>query len=60
MLKKLVGFFRNVRLELKKVSWPNRKDISGSTTVVILGVIIVAVYLGIVDAFLQQLILRIF
>lgn len=54
MFKKLVKFLREVKLELKKVSWPSRKEISGSTGVVIVNVIIVAVYLGFLDTILQQ------
>lgn len=55
MFKKLVKFLREVKLELKKVSWPSRREISGSTGVVIMSVVIVAVYLGVVDNILQQL-----
>jgi preprotein translocase subunit SecE len=35
--------------ELKKVTWPNRKETLGTTGVVIFLVIIVAIYLGVVD-----------
>jgi preprotein translocase SecE subunit len=55
MIKKLVRFLREVKLELKKVSWPSRKEISGSTGVVIVSVLIIAVYLGILDNILQQI-----
>jgi preprotein translocase subunit SecE len=54
MFKKLFKFLREVRLEMKKVTWPTRKETSGSTGVVIITVIIVAIYLGIVDNLLQQ------
>ena len=54
MIKKLIKFLREVKLELKKVSWPSRKEISGSTGVVIVNVLIVAAYLGILDNLLQQ------
>ena len=55
MFKKISKFLREVKVELKKVSWPSRREISGSTGVVIVTVIIVAVYLGILDTFLQQI-----
>jgi len=58
MFKKLIRFLREVRLELKKVSWPSRREISGSTGVVILSVVIVAIYLGILDNILQQIMMR--
>jgi preprotein translocase subunit SecE len=57
MFKRLTKFLREVKVELKKVSWPSRREISGSTGVVIVNVIIVAVYLWIVDSVLQQIML---
>ena len=57
MFKKLVKFLREVKLELKKVSWPSRKEISGSTGVVIVNVAIVAIYLGILDNIFQRVML---
>ena len=59
MFKKIRKFLREVRVELKKVSWPSRREISGSTGVVITTVVIVAIYLGIVDAVLQQIMIQI-
>ena len=58
MFKKIFKFLREVRLEMKKVTWPTRKEVTGSTGVVIVTVMIVAIYLGIVDNILQQAILR--
>jgi preprotein translocase subunit SecE len=58
MFKKLIKFLQEVRQEMKKVTWPTRKEISGSTIVVIITVFIVAIYLGIVDNILQQIMLR--
>jgi len=49
-------FFREVRVELKKVTWPSRKETIASTSVVLITVIIVAFYLGIVDLGLSRLI----
>ena len=59
MFKKLTKFLREVRVELKKVSWPSRSEITGSTGVVIVTVIIMAVYLGIIDNILQLVMLKI-
>jgi len=58
MFKKAIKFFQEVRQEMKKVTWPNRKEISGSTVVVIITVLIVAIYLGVIDNILQQIMLR--
>ncbi len=59
MFKKLVKFLREVKVELKKVSWPSRAEISGSTGVVIVTVLIVALYLGILDYILQNVMMQI-
>jgi preprotein translocase subunit SecE len=49
-------FLREVKIELKKVTWPSRKQTIGSTAVVIVLVIIIALFLGIVDVGLSTLI----
>ncbi len=38
--------------EMKRVSWPSREEVQGTTLVVVICVVIVAVYLGVVDAVL--------
>jgi preprotein translocase subunit SecE len=48
-------FLREVRVELKKVTWPQRKEIIGSTAVVILASFLVSFFLGFVDLILQKL-----
>jgi len=53
---KSVQFLREVRVELKKVTWPSRKQTIGSTAVVLLMVILVSIFLGIVDFGLSSLI----
>jgi preprotein translocase subunit SecE len=52
-------FFREVRVELKKVTWPSRKETIASTSVVLVTVVIVAFFLGMVDLGLSRLV-RIF
>ena len=42
--------------ELKKVHWPSRKETQAATIVVILGVTIVALYLGVVDFVLSWMV----
>ncbi len=59
MFKKLFKFLREVKVELKKVVWPNRTEISGSTGVVIITVLVVALYLGILDYILQKIMMQI-
>ncbi len=50
MFKKLTEFIQEVKLELKKVVFPTKKEVIGSTWVVIITVLICAFFLGIVDA----------
>ncbi len=49
-------FCLEVISELKKVTWPNRKEALGATGVVLVLVIIVSVYLGLVDYALSHLV----
>ncbi len=53
---KSIQFLREVRAELKKVTWPSRKQTFGSTAVVIVLVMIISFYLGLVDTGLSSLI----
>ena len=50
------SFLTEVRTELKKVTWPARKETVASTVVVIVIVLVACVYLGIVDMILSRLI----
>lgn len=56
---KVEQFFREVRAELKRVAWPSRKETIGSTSVVLIVVMIVAFFLGFVDLGLHALIRQI-
>jgi len=40
--------------ELKKTTWPSRKEVYGTTLVVIVAVLITAVYLFVVDKTLER------
>jgi len=53
-VEKAIRFFREVRAELGKVSWPSRKEVVGSTAVVLISVFIVSFFLGLVDVVLQK------
>jgi len=53
-----VEFLQECWIELKKVHWPTRKETQAATIVVIVGVTIVAVYLGLVDLVLSWIIHR--
>ena len=42
--------------ELKKVHWPSRREVQGATLVVVIGVVVIALYLGAVDFALSWLV----
>lgn len=52
-------FLRDVGKELKRVSWPNRKELTKYTIVVIITIIFFVVFFGVVDLLLSELV-RIF
>ena len=47
---------KEVNVEMKKVVWPNKKEVSGATWVVIITVVTVALFIGIVDLALMKLV----
>ena len=50
-------FFREVKIEMSKVTWPPRKELLQATGVVIIAVIIAGVYIGVFD-FIWNVIVR--
>ncbi|NCO68274.1 MAG: preprotein translocase subunit SecE [Nitrospirae bacterium CG_4_10_14_0_8_um_filter_41_23] len=56
MIKKIKEFFREVKVEIKKVVFPSRDELIGSTWVVITTVIAVSLFLGVVDLGLTKLV----
>ena len=55
-----IQFFREVKFELIKVTWPSKKQTIGSTLVVIVFVFIISIFLGVVDIGLSSLVQLIF
>jgi preprotein translocase subunit SecE len=55
-MKKLLKFLKEVRREMKYVSWPNKDDIKEGTTVVIVMSAIVSIFLFVVDFAFGQLV----
>jgi preprotein translocase subunit SecE len=49
MANKAAAFINEVKGELKKVSWPTREELIGSTVVVLVTVAILSVFVGICD-----------
>ncbi|MGO0058729.1 preprotein translocase subunit SecE [Brevibacillus fluminis] len=49
-------FFGDVWSELKKVRWPNRKELINYTSVVLITVVLLAVYFFVIDLGISRLI----
>ena len=61
VLEKIAQFFREVKSELKKVTWPPKKETIASTSVVLVLVFFISLFLFVVDqclSFLIRLILN--
>lgn len=56
ILEKVKQFLKEAKVELKKVTWPTPKQTLASTSVVIIVVLIVSLFLGIVDFGLSKII----
>ena len=49
LVQRVTGFYQEWITEMKKVTWPGRKDTLSSTAVVIVTVLIIVAFLGLVD-----------
>jgi preprotein translocase subunit SecE len=47
--EKIRTFFKEVKIELKKVTWPNREAIKTYTIVVLIVVFVISLYIGVID-----------
>jgi preprotein translocase subunit SecE len=56
IFQKIVQFLNGAKAELRKVTWPSKKQTLASTSVVIIIVFIVAIYLGIIDYILAKVV----
>ena len=43
---RIVRYLRDVRTELSRVDWPSRKELVGSTLIVVVVLVVMALYLG--------------
>ena len=59
-LKRFRVFLTEVWAELKKTTWPSRKEVYGTTLVVVVTVLLTAAYLFVVDKILETGMTRIF
>lgn len=56
MFNRIKEFFNEVKVEVKKVVYPSKDELKGSTLVVIITVIVVSLFLGVVDLGLSKVV----
>ncbi len=54
IFNKINNFIKEAVAELKKVIWPNKKELKKSTIVVISTIIIASIFIGLVDIFFTK------
>ena len=54
IFEKITQFITEVKVEMQKVSWSTREELIGSTTVVIVSTLLLAIFIGIVDIVLSR------
>ena len=52
--ERIKQYYQDVRGEMKKVSWPGRQEIIGTTIVVIVATFFFGAYLGLIDYILSN------
>jgi preprotein translocase subunit SecE len=60
MLEKIKKYLKETAGELRKMTWPTKQELIGSTVVVIVVSLVVAVFIGIVDRVLAAVVRVIF
>lgn len=55
-MKKFIQYIRDSKEELKKVTWPDRDEVTSFTVVVVVTVVIISIFLWLVDTGLMSLI----
>jgi preprotein translocase subunit SecE len=55
-LRHLREFFEQSKVEIKKVTWPSKKETIATSIAVVVMTIVMAVYLGLVDVVLAKII----
>ncbi len=56
LFSKITKFISEVKVEMKKVSWSDKDELIGSTTIVIISTALLAVFIGVVDLILSRLV----
>jgi preprotein translocase subunit SecE len=57
-MERLSTFVHDVRVESRKVTWPSREELQESTTVVLMTVLIISMFIFVVDLGVNQVVIR--
>jgi preprotein translocase subunit SecE len=60
MMKNIMQFLSEVRVELAKIEWPSNREWIGATIITLILVVIAALFLGVVDRTFSFVIRQIF
>jgi preprotein translocase subunit SecE len=55
-MERLTTFVHDVRVESRKVTWPSREELQESTTVVLMTVLIISLFIFVVDLGVNQVV----
>ncbi|MFA6142393.1 MAG: preprotein translocase subunit SecE [Candidatus Omnitrophota bacterium] len=56
MANKVAAYFKDIKIEMTKVSWPTKEELMGSTVVVLVSLAILSAFIGICDVFLSKVV----
>jgi preprotein translocase subunit SecE len=56
IFEKITNFITEVKVEMQKVSWSSKDELIGSTTVVIVSTLLLAMFIGTIDIVLSRFI----
>jgi preprotein translocase subunit SecE len=60
MVERVKNYLAETRVELKKVTWPNKNELKDATRVVVVASILLTIFIGIVDQVLSSIIKFVF
>lgn len=56
MANRIANFFKDVKIEMAKVSWPTRDELIGSTVIVLVSLAILSAFIGVCDIILSKIV----
>ena len=56
MANKVSAYFKDIKLEMMKVSWPTKDELIGSTVIVIVSLVILSLFIGACDLVLSKIV----